>query len=78
MVAAVPQPLPAAKEYFNNSGVTFGNIVTVSLDGIGVQGTPSLLLVGTDGKLIRSWNGALRPDQENDLMKTLSGLRPHV
>ena len=45
-----------------------------ALRDIGVEGTPTLLLVDESGKVIASWVGKLGPDQEAAVFARLKSL----
>jgi thioredoxin-related protein len=39
---------------------------------LGVQGTPTLILVNQDGKVEQSWAGKLPPEQETEVLKRIA------
>src|SRR5712691_5803145 len=48
VVAVFPQPVSDARSYLNNLGVSVADIREVSLDDLGVIGTPTLILVNKE------------------------------
>jgi hypothetical protein len=70
-LALLPQIKADAEEYLRKGGVRVDDIRQVTLSSIGVEGTPTLLLVDAAGKVTNVWYGKLSSDQENDLLAEL-------
>lgn len=70
-LALLPQTKADAAEYLRKGGVRVDDIRQLTLSSIGVQGTPTLLLVDAAGTVTRVWYGKLSNDQENDLLAEL-------
>ena len=70
-VALVPQDKVDGKEYLNKGGVQVDEVRQVKLDSIGINGTPTLLLVDETGKVAEVWQGKLPPEQEAEVLAVL-------
>jgi thioredoxin-related protein len=56
---------------FSENGVTPDGIVQVDFAKIKVPGTPTLLLVDNQGKVLDVWVGKLQPDKEEKVLASL-------
>ena len=72
LVAVLPQPVADGRKYLEKLGVSVDEIRQLSLDRIGVNGTPSLLLVDASGAVKNFWAGKLPPAQEATVFDALS------
>jgi len=59
------------RKYLERLGVSVDEVRQLSLDQIGVTGTPSLLLVDASGVVKNFWVGRLAPDLEATVMDAL-------
>lgn len=66
LVAVLPQP--EAQKFLQDAGVQATQVVSVSLDSIGVNGTPTVLLVNEKGKVKHAWSGGLDEKGQEDLL----------
>jgi Tfp pilus assembly major pilin PilA len=73
LVAVLPQTLEDSKQYLDALGVIVDEIKQVSLDTINVRGTPTLMLVDSDGVVTDSWIGKLPDKQQNEVLNRLAG-----
>lgn len=73
LVAALPQGEEEGREYLSSLGVSIEHVKQAPLDTLGVQGTPTLILVNADGKVMRSWIGELPPDEERRAIEAVTG-----
>jgi hypothetical protein len=71
MVAVLPQPVAEAQQYLGGAGVRVDDVRQVSLNTLGVRGTPTLLLVNDVGVVTDVWVGKLQPDQEAQVLTAL-------
>jgi Redoxin. len=71
VVAVFPQPVETGQKYLNDLKVPINNVRQAVLKSIGVQGTPTLLLIDNTGKIVTGWVGKLLPDQEADVLSKL-------
>ncbi|HMF56607.1 MAG TPA: hypothetical protein VK619_09705 [Pyrinomonadaceae bacterium] len=74
LIAALPQTISEGEQYLHALGVSVDEVKQASLDSINVRGTPTLMLVNSDGLVIDSWVGKLPADQEAEVLsKVQSG-----
>jgi len=59
VVAVFPQPVDDGRNYLTKLGVSVSDVVQSSLGSVGVSGTPTLLLIDTEGSVTDSWVGKL-------------------
>ena len=59
LVAVLPQSVEDSRNYLNKLGVSVSDVVQSSLGGVGVSGTPTLLLIDNEGSVTDSWVGKL-------------------
>jgi hypothetical protein len=59
IVAVLPQPLSEAQPYVRDAIAPSVQVVSSRLDSMGVTGTPTLLLVDSNGKVQQAWVGKL-------------------
>jgi hypothetical protein len=71
MLAVLPQPVAEAQQYLGNAGVHVDDVRQVSLNSLGVRGTPTLLIVNDAGVVTDVWVGKLQPDQENQVLTAM-------
>ena len=67
-IAVLPQNVSEGRNYLSNLGVQVDEVLQAPLDSIDVSGTPTLMLVGRDGTVIRTWLGKLPPDLEKEVL----------
>ena len=70
-LALLPQDKAQAEEYLSKGGVKVDDVRQVKLDSIGVNGTPTLLLVNAGGTVIDEWQGKLALDQQEQVLLEL-------
>jgi hypothetical protein len=68
LVAVLPQEDAEARRYVESLGLKIDDIRKVSLDSIGVAGTPTLILVDRGGMVKKVWVGQLPPEKEPEVM----------
>lgn len=72
LVAVFPQDRQAVEQYKAAYKVNFPNIITdASLNNLQVRGTPTLLLVDQQGKVLKSWRGRLPENDEKEVKTEL-------
>jgi thioredoxin-related protein len=71
LVAVLPDSLADAKQYLESLKLPISEIKQSNLPGIGVQGTPTLILVDNKGIVQQSWVGRLPSDRETEVLKSL-------
>jgi len=73
LIVLVPEAADEGQAYLKNLGVSIDDVRQVSLGGMGLSGTPTLILVDDAGAVSDVWVGALTADKENEV---ISRLRP--
>jgi hypothetical protein len=68
------QPKGLMEEYLQTHSLPVHAIFTVPEAGVGVPGTPTLILLDRHGTVTRSWFGALPPDVEVDVVGAIEAL----
>ena len=71
IVALLPQPVETAQKYLSKEGVRVDQIKQVALSRIGVVGTPTMLLVNSEGTVTKLWEGELRAQEQEQALVTL-------
>jgi hypothetical protein len=71
IVAVLPQAVNDARNYLSKLGVSVADIRQVSLDDLGVIGTPTLILVNKEGFVTNSWRGQLPANREDEVLTQL-------
>jgi hypothetical protein len=59
MVAVLPQPQSEAEQYVHQAIAPGVQVVSTSLDSLGVSATPTLLLLDDSGRVEKAWVGKL-------------------
>jgi len=72
LLAVLPQPAESAKGYLESIGVTVGEFRQASLDSLGVQGTPTLILADSKGVATEVWLGKLNEKRESEVFDRLA------
>ena len=72
LIAVFPDSEDAAKEVIRSQGLEIRALPGVSLEGLKVSGTPTLLLVDKSGTVLNAWIGVLSPRQELEVVKALA------
>ncbi|OLE52276.1 MAG: hypothetical protein AUG51_18750 [Acidobacteria bacterium 13_1_20CM_3_53_8] len=75
LIAALPQTISEGERYLHALGVSVDGVKQASLDSINVRGTPTLMLVNSDGRVIDSWVGKLPVDQEAEVLSKVQSNR---
>ena len=63
-------PVEAGKKYLDDLRVPIGNLRNIPFNTIGVNGTPTLLLVNNEGKVTASWKGKLPSEKESEVLNS--------
>jgi thioredoxin-related protein len=71
LIAALPQEVSVSRKYLSDLGITIENVRQQTPSGLGVRGTPTLLLVDKGGKVTDVWVGKLPPDKESEVLRKL-------
>jgi hypothetical protein len=70
-VAVLPQPVATAEQYLSGEGVHVDQIKQATMSGMGIQGTPTMLLVNSAGVVTKIWVGKIMPEQEQEVLNAL-------
>lgn len=73
LVAILPQSLEEGRAYLNQLGISVDEIRQFRFNQIGVQGTPTIILVDRSGIVKKTWVGKLSPQEELVVLNTLRG-----
>jgi len=73
LIAVLPQEESEGRKYVAGLGLSIGDVRKVSLYELGVDGTPTLILVDNRGTVKRTWPGKLPPEGEAAVIKALQG-----
>ena len=71
VVAVLPQAVDQARNYLTTLGVSVANVRQVSLEELGVIGTPTLILVNQEGVVTKAWRGQLPSNKEDEVLNQL-------
>ena len=71
VVAVLPESVAESKQYLSDLNVPIDEVRQASFEALGVQGTPTLILVNRNGQVDQSWPGKLLPDQETEVLKRI-------
>jgi hypothetical protein len=71
LIAVFPQETDEAKQYLTGLGLQIPDVRKASLGQIGVNGTPTLLIVDGSGKVKQSWMGRLTPERESEVLNRI-------
>jgi thiol-disulfide isomerase/thioredoxin len=72
IIAAFPNDANMVGEFMTRANLRIRSVAEVTLDELRVVATPTLILVNRDGRVERTWVGALSPREELDLLGVLS------
>ena len=72
VIAVIPQELSEGRDYLKGLSVTVDEVRQVSLDTIGVNGTPTLMLLDSSGVVTKRWVGKLTAEGQRDVMDALA------
>jgi len=68
IIAVLPQDVSAAQAYLNKLGFSVDEVRHSPLDAVGVQATPTLILLDDKGVVTASWVGKLPPEKETEVI----------
>lgn len=75
VIAVLPQPESQGRQYLRELGVNIEQVKQIELQTLGVQGTPTLLLVNKNGEVIDVWVGKLPQAKEVEVLERLRAQR---
>jgi len=71
LIAVFPQEMVKGKEYLDKLGVPIKDVRQATLNSIGVRGTPTLIIVDSNGKVRQAWIGRLSPEREAEVLNKI-------
>jgi hypothetical protein len=71
LVAVLPDKQEEAEAYLKGNGIEVDAVVSMPISNLGVQGTPTLLLLDGQNKLEESWIGKQSDAQESQVIDRL-------
>jgi hypothetical protein len=71
LVAVFPQTSQESLEYLKGLAVNVDDVKQSELASLGVSGTPTLILLNSQGVVENSWRGKLSGDREGDVLRRL-------
>jgi thiol-disulfide isomerase/thioredoxin len=76
LATVMPESKEEAEAYLKKNGVTADIVLSTPISQIGVNGTPTLLLLDGENRLVQSWVGQLNNSQESEVVLQLQKLCP--
>ena len=73
ILVVMPDDPASGAALLSSQGITSQSVAGIPLNNIKVSGTPTLLLVGADGRLLQSWVGELDASKADALIAQLEG-----
>ena len=71
LLAVLPQAVEESKKYLGEHGVAADDVRQTEPRDLGVQGTPTLVLVDKTGAVVDSWVGKLPPAKEDEVVSRM-------
>ncbi|HEX8174114.1 MAG TPA: thioredoxin-like domain-containing protein [Pyrinomonadaceae bacterium] len=73
IVAVFPNSENEVKQYIQQSQLNVDTVAETDFKALNVAGTPTLLLIDKDGKILDFWVGKLSKDNEQQVIKAING-----
>ena len=71
LIALIPQAVSEGHKYLNELSISIADVRQVPVRSIHVRGTPSLILVDSQGIVKAAWLGKVSPESEAEVLKNL-------
>src|SRR5262249_16332935 len=71
LIAVLPQDISESKQYLSSLNVPIDEVRQAEFKVLGVQGTPTLILVNKNSEVMRSWPGKLALETETEVLKQI-------
>ena len=71
LIAVLPQTVNDSEEYFARLDVKINILRQAVPASLGAKGTPTLILVDSNGSVIKSWEGMVPPEVENEILASV-------
>lgn len=75
MIALFPQTDIEGQKYLSDAGIIVDHVTQVSLESLGIRGTPTLILVNKRGVVEEVWAGKLSGEREAEVIRKLQTLQ---
>lgn len=75
IVAVFPNDTDTVRQYMTREDLRIRSVSAVALDKLRVDGTPTVILVNSGGRVERVWIGTLTPSEELDVLKVAADPR---
>jgi hypothetical protein len=76
LATVMSEPQEEIEAYLKQHGIAVDAVFSMPVTQIGVKGTPTLLLLDGQNKLIESWVGQLNNQQESEVIASLQKICP--
>jgi hypothetical protein len=71
LVAALPQASAEGAAYIHELGIAITDVRQASLQQLRMRGTPTLILLGSDGVVQKLWVGKLPAEKEQEVFRSI-------
>lgn len=71
LIGVFPQTINESEEYFARYDIKIDILRQALPTSLGARGTPTLILVDSNGTVIRSWEGMVPPKVENEILTSV-------
>jgi hypothetical protein len=71
LAAVFPQTVEDGRQYLDEHAIRVEGVHQINLDSLGVEGTPTLVLVDDKGVVINSWVGRLPAEEEAEVLSAV-------
>lgn len=72
IIVISPDAVETTRAYLHSLKVTVNDVLEVDFAAVGISGTPTLFLVGHDGRIESIWIGKLNSEGETHVFRTLN------
>jgi peroxiredoxin len=69
VIAVLPQATTESKKYLDRLNLRFDETKQINLESIGVEGTPTLIVLDGHGAVIESWVGKLSDTEQSNVLR---------
>ena len=76
LATVMSEPKEEIEDYLKKQGIAADSVFSMPVSQIGVKGTPTLLLLDGQNKLIESWVGKLNSQEESEVIAHLKKACP--
>ncbi|HEX6717149.1 MAG TPA: hypothetical protein VF088_08550 [Pyrinomonadaceae bacterium] len=69
IIAVLPQAISESKKYLDQLNLHFDDTKQINLESIGIEGTPTLIVLDGNGAVIESWVGKLSDTEQSNVLR---------